>query len=463
MKFVKANLFLLVCGVIILLALIAIYWPLSFAKAAVTDKATARYNEAQGASALSMKMTIPFVKDPITGPPSQEIIDLKKRIQEQVKKQADEITVQAGKDNERGRTTGDPQHPVPLLNGRPEPNFLPDIKRTAGADPQGFKVDYNNIFKDWMAELVGNNTVHPVPPVYSEVAAQFDQRQRVAASGPGAAEALAEAKNTFIRNAVIQRAQQIRMYVDDEALQKEHDWADRPEPPNADQIFVAIVESWLQKDIVDAISEVNGDSKNVGDSPIKRLERISIGGDGGVPGGIAGASSRGTLFLDPPNITGTGQQGAASSSSSTNGLDPNRTLTGHVGGGSYDTVLVGISMDIDPAYENRFFDQLYRRNNGYTVLDVRTSVVDPFDAASNGFLYGKKQVVHIDVLVEALFYRSWTVPLMPTGVKTTGGAVGGASRGGSGGGGGNPGGMPAGGGGGTGSGSGYVPPVDNSL
>ncbi|HVS71218.1 MAG TPA: hypothetical protein VHQ47_08185 [Phycisphaerae bacterium] len=456
MKFVKANLFLLVCGAIVLLALIAIYWPLSFAKAAVTDKATARYNEAQGASALSMKISIPFVKEPIVGPPSQEIIDLKKRIQENVKKQADEITVQAGKDNERGRTTGDPQHPIPLLNGTPEANFLPAIKLSAGANPQGFKDAYNKVFPVWMAELTGSSVIHPAPPVYNEVSADFERTQHVTASGQGGAAALNDAKNTYIRNEVIRRAQQIRMYVDDEALQKEHEWADRPEPPTADQIFVAIVESWLQKDIVDAISAVNGDSKNVGDSPIKRLERITIGGDGGVPGGIASGAGRGSLFLEPPNITGTNT--TASSSTATNGLDPSRTLTGHVGGGSYDTVLVGISLDLDPAYENRFFDELYRRNNGYTVLDVRTAVVDPFDAASNGYLYGKKQVVHIDVLVEALFYRSWTVPLMPAGIQATGGVVGGSNRSMPNSGSPN---MPSSGGGGGG--GGYVPPVDNSL
>ncbi len=88
-------------------------------------------------------------------------------------------------------------------------------------------------------------------------------------------------------------------------------------------------------------------------------------------------------------------------------------MTGRTSNAQYDVVLMSISIDLDPAYENAFIDALYKQNNGYTVLNVVTKVIDPFEASSNGYLYGYTQVVHLDILVEGLLFRSWTVPIMP--------------------------------------------------
>jgi hypothetical protein len=60
---------------------------------------------------------------------------------------------------------------------------------------------------------------------------------------------------------------------------------------------------------------------------------------------------------------------------------------------------------------------LYRQNNGYTVINRSMRTVDPMEASSNGYLYGPVQVIRLELTVEGLLFRSWTVPLMPNDVR----------------------------------------------
>jgi hypothetical protein len=76
-----------------------------------------------------------------------------------------------------------------------------------------------------------------------------------------------------------------------------------------------------------------------------------------------------------------------------------------------------IVVHLDPAYINQFIDALYRQNNGYTVINQNLRVVDPLEASSSGYLYGATQVVRLELLVEGLLFRSWTVPLMPNDIR----------------------------------------------
>ena len=135
-----------------------------------------------------------------------------------------------------------------------------------------------------------------------------------------------------------------------------------------------------------------------------RLEKIAVGA---TPGGQGGGST-GVFFANPP---------VAGAPAAPTTLDLTKTMTGRMSNSQYDVVLMNIVVDINPAYENQFIDTLYRQNNGYTVINVTTKTVDPFDAAGNGYLYGNTQVVHLDILVEGLLFRSWTLPIMPDATK----------------------------------------------
>jgi hypothetical protein len=148
---------------------------------------------------------------------------------------------------------------------------------------------------------------------------------------------------------------------------------------------------------------------------VKRVEAIVIGS--AALGG--GSASAGGLFMASPVGAGPGGQAAPAAMAGTPaGLDYSRSLTGHVGTSEYDVVPMKIVVYIDPAYENAFIDELYRQNNGYTEINRSMRTVDPLEASSNGYLYGPVQVIRLELTVEALLFRSWTVPLMPADIRS---------------------------------------------
>jgi hypothetical protein len=72
---------------------------------------------------------------------------------------------------------------------------------------------------------------------------------------------------------------------------------------------------------------------------------------------------------------------------------------------------------VETARMPELFDALARRNF-MTVLDVKVRPADPFLAASEGFIYGKNPVSEVDLVIESVWLREWTAPLMPAEVRT---------------------------------------------
>jgi hypothetical protein len=206
----------------------------------------------------------------------------------------------------------------------------------------------------------------------------------------------------------------------------------------------------LQSDVVKAISTLNASvvpvtSKDIGKSPVKRLIHIAVGNNARVKVGQApglpfslnnqpaavltgtGTSDSGDLFFTSQSASGiqgtmappvpVNGGGAGPVPVTPNTLDYELSMTGHSSGGDYDVVLMSIWMDIDPAYLNRFKDQLYHQNMGYTVIGERFKTVDPLERTSNGFIYGEGQAIEVQLQVEAILFRGWTTPLMPDAVK----------------------------------------------
>ena len=174
--------------------------------------------------------------------------------------------------------------------------------------------------------------------------------------------------------------------------------------------------------------------QNVGNAAVKRLMRITLGQD--AQGTRLGSFDSQNVAFSGTNIVGAGgaavsptslfyiqgstpdQNGAAASAAQPNSIDlEKRQMTGRASGADYDIILMQISVDVDPSWLNRFIDQLYRQNMGYTVLNIKLKTVDPLSRASNGWIYGETQVVEAEILVESLMFRDWMRPLMPEKVR----------------------------------------------
>jgi hypothetical protein len=430
MNFVKKNLVPLICGVVVLLFIGAYFWPIGSWQAQLQTDMEQRAGVIGQAQQAVMKITIPGGETFDRATPEQRIIDAGVKAVQQMDDASKQLVTRAADQNRLGRVMTAAEYQtkyamnpikngateVPILGYSPEVNYLPVMTNHVEANPQRFKSHYVALFTRWNTMLMGNDKASGLPPSQTELQASFDAQERAKAQPAGAggmftggAQAAQDPQERmrYDRQQIAARAASIKMYVDNMALQRREWWAGAAEP-NETNMFDAVVDCWFMKDVVNAIGDVNQGSHNVGESPIKRLWSVRVGV---APGGAAGGQSAG-LFLNMG-------QGGAPAAAPVPGGDFTRTMTGRVGNTDYDVCLMEIVMDIDPAYQNKFLDALYRTNNGYTVLNIRTDVVDPFDAAGNGYLYGNTQVVHLDIVVEGLLYRSWTTPIMPDPIRAS--------------------------------------------
>jgi hypothetical protein len=418
MTFIKANLVLLICGLVVLLGLVAwLVWPLPAWKTDLQASMTERYSKVLQANQLVSNITIPGGVTLQKATYEKNVIDAAVSAQKNMAQQAATVIKRAAEQNRASRVKLVNGKTIPYIGNLPEDNYLPTIDRTAG-EPYGFKVDYEKQFEYWLAELVGKENTAGTPPSQTDIQAQLTLEHSRAAAPiqgnamfAGAAAAAAGGGNDpaeltrYERLALSRRASEIKMYVDAAAFQR-RDWYGKQTPPTEPQIFEALIDCWFQQDVVNAILETNKGSTNVGTSPVKRLEKIVVGASAGTQG----AGNTGVFFANAVTTPGAPVAPTA--------LDLTKTMTGRLSNSQYDVVLMNITVDIDPAYQNAFIASLYRQNNGYTVLNVSSKTVDPFDASGNGYLYGNVQVVHLDILVEGLLFRSWTLPIMPDATKT---------------------------------------------
>ena len=201
---------------------------------------------------------------------------------------------------------------------------------------------------------------------------------------------------------------------------------------------------WIQQDLVDAIARTNhvdDPDANIFTVPVKRLLRIwivpgyvGINGQSGLtvsPPGMksSGGSSPGYAAPEPaPTAPPSGGAPAASFttlSSASSALGPKGEVvsdfqfspTGRVSNALYDVKHVWVSAVVDVRQLPAFFDNL-SRVNFMTVLLLQMHPVDEYDALQQGFIYGTSDEVQVDMLIETIWFRQWTAPLMPPEVRT---------------------------------------------
>ena len=402
MKFVKANLYLIICGAVVLLFLGAIVWPIGLWQDELRVKMKDRYNKVAEAQGL-YKINIVIPEGPtFTGAVDDNVNKARQKIQEQMKAQLKTIAAMAAEQNQERRVILHDGREIPLLGGKEEDHFLPRV----AADPHNFKDDYESMVPAWVAKLAAPKQPDLIaaPPTAAEIDKLFEIKREMDAAKVDRnaittrvidVGSMGKADIAFIRDKVSERARNIRMYVTLDSFQREP-WFGGTVAPNDQQIFETLVHSWLQQDVINAIAAVNKSAINVGEAGIKRLEKIGVGSSG--TGDASG------LFY-------------STDKSSSSAVNLSKSLTGRVSNTEFGVVLVDIAMVVDPAKLEEFFDQLYKQNNGYTILNVKQTAVDPFEAASNGYLYGNVQCIRVEVTAEALLFRKWTEPIMPDNIK----------------------------------------------
>jgi len=443
MKFVKENMTLVVVGVIILLAIVSVFYPTGSLKADLQERMKQRLGVKSSIQSLAnTEIKIPGADKDYKGVPSPEMIEAKKKSIEHMKAQSEKVVEVGAKQNRVGRVTDDG---TPLFMGQPQPGYLP--KNSSGA-PMAFKDVYATLLPSWNVALTGTDKMPGIPPSEMETRTGFENmKKEEEARRPASMQAPTGVDDQrryeeYKRNQVLTRASTLHMYVDAGAFQQ-RGWLQADSPPNEQNIFESMVDSWLEGDVIKAIAITNDEAfkkangqKNAGTAAIKRLMRISVGQDS--LGTRLGSFDNQTTALQGQNVIGQGgttpptnlfyiQAGSTTDAAqaAASGAQPNtidlekRLMTGRASGSEYDVILMQICLDIDPSWLNRFIDELYRQNMGYTVLNIKLKTVDPLSRSSNGWVYGDTQVVEVEILLESLMFREWMRPLMPEKIRAS--------------------------------------------
>jgi hypothetical protein len=438
MKFIKQNLTLVIVGAVILLAIVSVFYPTGSLKAALQKTMEERMaTETSIQRRKNTEIKIPGVETAYKGVPSDKMVQARQKAIDYMKDQSAKVVEVGARQNKQGRVD---DKGVPLFMGQPQRGYLPKIN---GVSAMAFKDTYAAIFPMLMLQLTGTDKMPSMPPSDQELRTAFEEqrRQREAARPAGAAPLVDDARQflEFQRSQVMGRAAGLHMYVDNGALQQ-RGWAYAESAPSEENIFNGIVDSWIQGDIVRAIEQTNNAAfqknpagpKNVGAAAVKRLMRITVGNESqgsrlglfdslntAISGtNVVNYAGPGTnLFFIPAAAQGSDANAAAAAGNQPNTPDFARNLTGRASGSEFDVVLLQVCVDIDPAWLNRFVDQIYRQNMGYTVLNLRMKAVDPLSRSSMGFIYGDTQVIEAEITLEALLFRDWTRPIMPEKIR----------------------------------------------
>ena len=476
MKFIKANLIPIICGIVILASIVVLFYPLSSMEAKLRSKMTAALSQAQVAQSLrTTSLHIPGHKR-YTGPVTPPIIAARLKVQKYIEAQSKSVKEEYITLNAWGRVEFTAQgqiakdarhHEIPLLAGMPMAGMLPNPPRFL-TTRRAFRRQYRRLFTNnshnhfCFLTRLDAGTPPSARRITDLVNARLKQMQDAMPQGfqnSGSASTSEQQKmqNAIIRRQVFLAASKCKVYADQASFQERNFILSR-HLPTSSQIYEAFVDSWIQNDIVNAIVAMDQASPNVSLSPVKRLIHITIGTDapaaltgqasqsqqngngatlvpdgglflgalpatsvntGGPPGGFTGGQMPG---MPPggfglPGGFGTpggmpGMPGGAATGA-TAGATTGAILTNHFSNAKHQITLVAISVVVQADRINDFINQLYRQNNGYTVLQMNLTTVDPIRAITDGYVYGKVPVVRADILMEALFCTPWNKPLMP--------------------------------------------------
>jgi hypothetical protein len=185
-----------------------------------------------------------------------------------------------------------------------------------------------------------------------------------------------------------------------------------------EKVWLAQLGLWVQQDVVDAIVDLNKNSKAVADSTVKQVVRIEVSPDRDIYVLPSGTGATGTGATATPSPLG---QAAASPVAANAATDPlprdfSVSPTGRVCNGVFDVVQFSVALNVQASEVNKVIQGL-ERNRLLTVYQSDLQAVNSLELQQDGYYFGPHPMVTLTLKCEELFLRSWTRPLMPPAIK----------------------------------------------
>lgn len=221
------------------------------------------------------------------------------------------------------------------------------------------------------------------------------------------------------------------MYADISVLPAVIPTARPSEAPSLVQCYQWQFDYWVIADIMRALRNANAkaadDALGILAAPIKRVLSFEMApfpievaeARGSDPFSSGGRGSRGGRGGDPrggdPRGGGFDDFGGAPSATGAGG---SATLTGRSPGPSetFDVRNIRLGLVVASARIPEIYNALAQQNF-FTVIDADITEIDVRDEISLGYYYGPEPVVRLDIVVETVWLRSWTSEAMPNEVK----------------------------------------------
>ncbi len=290
---------------------------------------------------------------------------------------------------------------------------------------------FEQILRPYDPDVSGPRLNAGMPPTQEEIGftlQQFEEGYVEMRNGqltPQERDELEEEKKKRLIEILRGRAESLNLYAIPDRRSQEFPfqiaaWAgqDRPEMY---QLWEGQLELWIQEDIARAIAianRVTDANANIINAPVKRLLKVEVipgyvglhtlGGAVGQPGSTRGSTGaqRGDGSYPPPfgGLTNDVDQRVSDNFH----VGP----TGRVSNALYDVRHARVVAVVDFQKLPELFRAL-SRVNFMTVLNMQVTDVDEYDALAEGFVYGSSDAVEVDMVIETLWMREWTEPLMP--------------------------------------------------
>jgi hypothetical protein len=420
MEIVKKNLFSIICGVVALAALVAVFvWPLDGYFETLKGKAEERAKiQAKITGLLGKQRNLP-VFDPnnpaaskLTKFPSRPIITLGKQAQQDVAGMSEKLVAEALKLNEMG-------HGLVLNGSLPSPVSQP------------IAIKFRRVLQDALDRLRTEDLLAGIPPTPEEFNNRADvlwksmQKEIIVVDGQPTNLDQVMAKyqdrlNKLPDEMKNEMATKNKMYIDPMFVMRVSPSLPADgNSPSRESIWWSQVGFWVTRDVAMAIKDVNASSANVTDSPIKNLIALTIQEDFFPPGVAAQASApapvaRGADASDtgiaPPTTGGVPDPTLAIPDGSAQ--SPTKRISNNL----FDVVQFKMTLDIE-ADKIPLFLKTLATNRFITVTRMEMNPVDSQLKQIQGYVYGPRPVVTLDLDGEALFMRQWTIKHMPLSIR----------------------------------------------
>lgn len=458
MEIVKKNIVSIVCGVIAVLALVAVFvYPLPGYYEDLHKRAAERAAKAQKINSLMNKQrSLPVVdlenpeaeKLPVSFP-SKLYLKAADDLRKGLSRESRDTYLAAWDLNvcqyaQRGKPTprnpfGTPPPSAALL----VPGSLPgpaNVSEQRTYDP--IAVRYRKDISDAMDRLRNQELVAGIPPTADEISRRAKE---IAKSLEGklirvgqkihnldVVQAEYQARVAKLPEEMrAEMAKKFKMYVDpNQVLRIPARIPAEPKVPSPADVWWAQVEYWVSRDVVAAIKETNAKSSNVTESAIKNLIALNIPSSffpatTAGSGGAAVAGGGGGFGANRFGAEGGGEAGTHTEGGPTGALPdatvavteaPAQSPTKRISNNLFDVVQFTLTLDIEADQVTTFLHNL-STNRFLTVTRMEMQPVDLQFMENQGYVYGKKAVVTLRLECESLFLREWTIYLMPKAIR----------------------------------------------